>query len=175
MDQLFQRIGAEVSRRVSPEFFASLRQGANTQQSERKSIQFIITILNEMELPFQRAGSQQSKDFRNIGDIGLDVEVKICKSNNVIFNDTRPNSNTYYIIFYTGTVHNNAQVLLLNGNDFVANSPWTTEYQAAIDDLKDRFCRGENAKNLPGIMKVYTRPNYSANISSFLTRTQVLE
>jgi len=166
--QLFQQIGQEARRRVTDEFFGTLKQGANTQQSERISITFIADILRELELNFQRAGSQQSKDFRNIGDIGLDVEVKICKSTTVIFNDTCPNSNIYYIIFFLGNRTTRPQVLTLNGNEFIADSPWIQQYQAAIEDLKNRFCRGDNARNLPGSMKVYTRPNYSANISSFL-------
>ena len=36
--------------------------------------------------------------------------------------------------------------------------------------LKNKYCRGENKKNLCGIMEVYARPTYSANISSLLQK-----
>lgn len=37
-----------------------------------------------------------------------------------------------------------------------------------INLLKDKYGRGENKKQLKGIMEVYPRPTFKANIRSFL-------
>ena len=34
--------------------------------------------------------------------------------------------------------------------------------------LKDKYARGENKKKLSGIMEVYPRPTFKANIAKFL-------
>jgi hypothetical protein len=34
--------------------------------------------------------------------------------------------------------------------------------------LKDKYARGPNKKNLAGIMEVYPRPTFKANIAKFL-------
>ena len=73
--------------------------------------------------------------------------------------------------------------LLSSVDDYthLSKSTWTTskETNSLIADLisflslevnllKDKYCRGQNKKNLCGIMEVYTRPTYKANISSLL-------
>jgi hypothetical protein len=35
--------------------------------------------------------------------------------------------------------------------------------------LKDKYARGENKKQLTGIMSVYPRPTFKTSIASFLT------
>jgi hypothetical protein len=37
-----------------------------------------------------------------------------------------------------------------------------------INALKDKYARGANKKLLEGIMEVYPRPTFKANISSFI-------
>ena len=56
----------------------------------------------------------------------------------------------------------------MNGEQFLVDAPWIQEYVAELTALKDKYARGENKKQLSGIMSVYPRPTFKANISSFL-------
>lgn len=47
-------------------------------------------------------------------------------------------------------------------------SPWIEDYINEISALKDKYARGANKKQLEGIMEVYPRPTFKANISSFI-------
>jgi len=59
-------------------------------------------IFDSMELSYEEAGSQQSKDFRNVGGIGLNIEIKKTDNPIIYFNDTCPNKDIFYVIFFTG-------------------------------------------------------------------------
>lgn len=146
----------------------------NTQNSERICIDFFRRVLDSLCLDYNIAGSQQSKDFRNIGSIGLDIEIKKTDNLTIFFNDTIPNENIFYIVFFTGKTFKNKEknlepcVLFINGNEFIKDSPWISDYNKEINDLKNKWCRGENKKKLSGPMEVYTRPTFKANIRFFL-------
>jgi hypothetical protein len=60
------------------------------------------------------------------------------------------------------------QLLFINGEEFIKDAPWLEEYISEINALKDKYARGPNKKGLSGIMEVYPRPTFKANISSFL-------
>ena len=171
---LFNTICNKVDSLITSEFINSIKTCAgNTQTSERKIIQKVRDVLESMGLSYKEAGSQQSKDFRDIDDVGLNIEIKKTDTEIVYFNDTCPIEDIYYIIFVTEKEFKRkpcrpAMTLYLNGLDFTKDSPWLTEYIAWIEDGKNRFARGENKKNLPGIMEVYPRPTFKANISGFI-------
>jgi hypothetical protein len=145
-----------------------------TQEGEETTITIVRKTLITMGLTFQEAGSQQSRDFRNVGGIGLDLEIKKTDGLHIYFNDTLPNSNIYYIIFFTGQEKKRQtsippQIIYLNGNEFIKDSKdWIYSYQEEINKLKDKYGRGELKKALNGIMSVYPRPTYKADIRSFL-------
>ena len=70
----------------------------NTQTGERKYIEKIKAILEKNNIHYEGAGSQQSRDFRNLGNIGLDIEAKMCSTQHeLMFNDTCPNKDIEYI------------------------------------------------------------------------------
>ena len=173
---LFSSISSQVLKYMSSEFIKSTRTDkGNTQISERSVILKMKEIFTEMNLAFDEAGSQQSKDFRNVGGVGLNIEIKKTDSATVYFNDTLPSKDIYYIIIFTGKEYKreikkniNPQVLFLNGSQFVEGSEWILDYLSKITALKDEFARGSNKKKLPGIMSVYPRPTFKADISSFL-------
>lgn len=152
----------------------------DTQKSERRVIADVKSILDEENLTYEEAGSQQPRDFRNVGGIGLDIEVKKTDSETVVFNDTCPSKDTYYLVFFTGKQKGRKnkktiippQVICVNGHEFVKDSPWVEEYQAMINTLKDRYARGEEKKQLPGLMSVYPRPTYRADITTLLVKTE---
>ena len=156
------------------EFLASLRTAeGNTQVSERQLIARIRSQLQQLDLTFTEAGSQQSRDFRNVGGVGLDIEVKKTDSFQVYFNDTCPTPDIYYIIVFTGKRYRTRpdlppQILYCNGQQFIQDSPWITEYQQKIDQLKDQYARGTGRQQLSGCMSVYPRPTYKANIASLI-------
>ena len=130
-----------------------------------------------MSLSFEEAGSQQPYDFRNVGNIGLNIEIKKTDSNTIIFNDTCPNDQTFYIVFHTGkeykresTANILPQMLFLNGSEFLVGcEDWLPAYIQEMERLKNTYGRGQGASDLGGIMRVYPRPNFSANISKFLS------
>ena len=174
--ELFDRIAEVVNESVDQKFIASTKTTkGNTQVSERCVIEKIRSILDDMNLPYTEAGSQQSKDFRNVGGIGLNIEVKKTDSAAVYFNDTCPSKDIWYIIIFTGKKNKKTadysilpQLLYINGFEFVKDSPWIEEYIRAITALKDMYARGASKKQLAGIMEVYPRPTFKAKIDGFL-------
>lgn len=173
---LFEKIQVKVSEVVNEEFIKSTKtEKGNTQVSERVVIEKIREVLTALELTFQEAGSQQSKDFRNVGGIGLDIEIKKTDNPVIYFNDTCPSKDIYYIVLFTGKEYKRtpeknipSKLLFINGEEFIQDSPWIHEYIEQLTILKDKYARGENKKNLAGIMEVYPRPTFKANISKFL-------
>lgn len=180
-EELFNRIKAKVLTRFTADHIASYKTSkGDTQNSERRVIADVKSILNEENLTYKEAGSQQPKDFRNVGGIGLDIEVKKTDSETVVFNDTCPAKDVYYLVFFTGKQKGRKnkrtvvppQVVCVNGYEFVKDSPWIEEYQAAINALKDKYARGEGKKQLSGMMSVYPRPTYRADIATLLETTE---
>ena len=173
---LFDQIKQRMNEEVNEEFIKSTKtEKGNTQVSERTVIEKIRQVLTSLSLTFEEAGSQQSKDFRNVGGIGLSIEVKKTDNPIIYFNDTCPSKDIYYIIFFTGkeykrTPEKNVPPCLryINGEEFIKDSPWIVDYIAELTALKDKYARGENKKKLAGIMEVYPRPTFKANISRFL-------
>lgn len=176
---LFGKISSLLSEEISKDFIKSTKtKKGNTQVSERLVIEKIRDILlDKMKLTFDEAGSQQSKDFRNVGGIGLDIEIKKTDSHTVYFNDTCPNENIWYVILFTGKEYKRTpeknippQLLYLNGEEFIRDSPWIHDYIHEITLLKNKYARGEEKKLLSGIMEVYPRPTFKANICKFLKK-----
>lgn len=174
-DSLFRRIQEEVKQDLTTDFLKTLktRKGL-TQAKERDYIAKINETLRKMNLSFDVAGSQQSKDYRNVNGIGLNIEVKKTDSFKIIFNDTLPTDDIFYIILFTGKEYKTKpdiepQLIFLNGQSLVAESNnWIQEYREQVEILRNKYCRGQNKKNLQGCMEVYVRPTYSANISHLI-------
>lgn len=175
--QLFQKITNELSKHITQEFIMTTRtEKGNTQACERVVIQKIREVLDAMGVSYKQAGSQQSKDFRNVGDIDLDIEVKKTDTMKLFFNDTCPSEKIFYVIFFTGKEYKKTpeknipgKLLFINGEDFLEDSEeWIKEYIRDITAIKDKYGRGKNKKLLKGIMEVYPRPNFKADISKFL-------
>jgi len=106
-----------------------------------------------------------------------DVNLEIKKTDNIViyFNDTCPSKDIYYVIFFTGKEYKRTpdknilpKLLYINGYEFVKDSPWIATYIDELTALKDKYARGPNKKNLAGIMEVYPRPTFKANIAKFL-------
>jgi hypothetical protein len=175
--ELFEKINIAMKDQVSLEFIESTRTvKANTQNSERCVITKIKEILDGMGLTYQEAGSQQSKDFRNVGGIGLNIEIKKTDSTVIFFNDTLPSEDIYYIVIFTGKQYTNTpeknippQLCFMNGVEFLVDSEeWIKECKAYMNVMKDTYARGENKKKLTGIMSCYPRHTWTADISSLL-------
>lgn len=176
---LFNRITSKLSDMVSIDFIKSTKtEKGNTQVSERVVIEKIREVLTSLELTFEEAGSQQSKDFQNVGGIGLNIEIKKTDNPVIYFNDTCPTKDIYYVILFTGKEYKRTPeknipptLLYINGEEFIQDSPWIADFDAELTALKDKYARGANKKKLSGIMEVYPRPTYKANIAKFLGMT----
>ena len=168
---LFCLIIDELKRRTTLEQMTRMRtKSGQTQNSEKPSIKLVKDVLDSMGLSYKQAGSQQSKDFRNIGGIGLNIEVKKTDSGNVKFNDTCPSEDIYYIIFFTGKKLKRSpsippRIICINGEELVRTAEeWLRKAQRIYKCFLDEYGRGENARNLPGFLRCYPRMNYSGNI-----------
>lgn len=65
------------------------------------------------------------------------------------------------------------QILLVNGKHFVEESQeWVTEVNNLLSQLKDKYRRGQNKKNLKGLMNCYFRPTWSSTIFPFINNTE---
>lgn len=152
----------------------------NTQVAERNLIDHLEKLFTELNVTYTKAGSQQPKDFRNINNTDKHIEVKIVTNKfKIIFNDTLPCLDTEYLIFFTGKLYKKQeykpQILLVNGEQFVKESrEWVDEVSKILTDLKDKYCRGNNKKELCGIMNCYLRPTWSSSIFSFLDRPEFI-
>lgn len=150
----------------------------NTQVAERKVIEHMENLFNEIGITYVKAGSQQAKDFRLINGTNKNIEIKIVTNKfNIIFNDTIPTIDTDYIIFFTGKTYKKQiylpQILVVNGKHFVEESQeWVIEVNNLLSELKDKYCRGENKKNLKGIMNCYFRPTWSSTIFPFINNKE---
>lgn len=172
-EELFCRIVSQFSIRMTDEIVNLLKTSkGNTQEKERIYIDIMRHTLRTHDIPFEEAPSQQSKDFRNVGELGLHIEMKKTDSYSVYFNDTCPTSDMYYIVIFTGkttrTVKTPATLVAMRGDLFTKDSPWIEEYVRALTEIKDRFCRGEAKKRLSGMMEVYARPTFKADIRDLL-------
>lgn len=148
----------------------------NTQGIERLSINLIRNCLTKLNYDFVEAGSQQSRDFRNICNIGLDIEVKKTDGYTVHFNDTLPNENINYIIIFTGKqfkIKKNIQpqILFINGLDLIKDDiELALQYQQEINNMRDIWSRKHKKGNavLFKYMSVCPRATYKISIKHLL-------
>ena len=168
-----KRIRNEIKTIISRESIENLKtQKGDTQNSERLSINLIRTALDNLNYSYEEASSQQSKDFRNICLIGLNIEVKKTDSFTVYFNDTFPNSDIYYIIFFTGKKYKTKEdippkIIFCNGYDISKHDIYyLIDFKKELEQKKDMWCRktkNDKACKLK-YMSVYLRPTYKTTI-----------
>jgi hypothetical protein len=176
-DELFDLISFSLQQGISEEFIRETKtKNGNTQSGERVTISEVRGVLDEMGLEYVEAGSQQPEDFREVHfpdnpSVKISLEIKKTKSPTVVFNDTFPTKNIYYVIFYGGNTRNRPQMICTKGDAFSRESrDWADVVRKRISDINDKYARGENKKNLSGIMRCYIRPTWSANIGKFLKK-----
>ena len=167
-----EKIQHLLKKNISKDFIESLKtKKGNTQKSERDYIQKIKDIFDENNITYNEAPSQQSKDFRDINKTGLNLECKKTDSTTIYFNDTCPNKDIDYFIIFTGNKKYPSQLVFINGQKIVETSiSWIEDYTRELNQLKNKYCRGENKKKLCGMMEVYARPTYKANIECLLEK-----
>ena len=158
----------------------------NTQIKERLSITYIKDILDNMNLNYTEAGSQQSKDFRNVfklvKSLSINIEVKKTDSFTILFNDTLPSVDIYYIILFTGKKNNRnpnnnipQQIIFINGYDLIKDDlELLMEYKEDIEYLKNKWARKKcnNKANSFKHFSVYPRPTFKTDIKYLLNSQQ---
>ena len=154
-------------------------QNGNTQNSERITIEIIKNILDKLNFSYTEAGSQQSKDFRNILNIGLNIEVKKTDGFNIFFNDTCPSPDIYYIIIFTDKKYKKRknlkpQFIFINGYDLIKDDIYLLYGKDGLKEgmeyMKDKWGRkgtGGNACKFKH-MGCYPRPTYQSDIKYLL-------
>jgi hypothetical protein len=156
-------------------------QNGNTQNSERITINIVKNILDKLNFNYTEASSQQPYDFRNILNIGLNIEVKKTDGFNVFFNDTCPSTNAYYIIIFTGKKFKRPtkkdikpQFIFINGYDLIKDDIYLLYGKDGLKEdmeyMKNKWGRkgtGGNACKFKH-MGCYPRPTYQSDIKYLL-------
>lgn len=178
---LFKEIENEVVGKISDIDMIDMKtNNGETQKGERISIKIIKEILDNMGLKYECAGSQQSKDFRNVcrsGDsVMIDIEVKKTDGTTVYFNDTCPSIEIFYIILFTGKTFKKkenipSKIIFINGYELLKeDEELIYMYNCLIENIKNEWGRkknGDYAKEFKR-MSVYPRPTYKADIKDLL-------
>ena len=173
---ILKSIQFKIKEVLTPNYLKELKTvNGNTQKIERTYIDDLEKIFSELDLTYNKANSQGSKDFQNINDTGLNIEVKKTDSFNIMCNDTCPNKDIEYLIIFTGKEYKKLkniepQIIFINGADIIKQSDWIEEFKIELENFKDKWCRGENKKNLKGILNTYIRPTYQFDIKDLLIK-----
>jgi hypothetical protein len=166
-----------IIKNISKEMIKSLKTTkGDTQSRERVSISFVKKCLEGLNYSYEEAGSQQSKDFRNINNIGLNIEVKKTDSQTVYFNDTLPSVDIFYIIIFTGKEFKTKEtippkIIFINGYELCKHDLYhLMDYKKDMEYMKDKWGRKKSNKNANKFkhFSVYPRPTYKTDISYLL-------
>lgn len=183
-ENFFNEIKNEVIKRTNGIDMSTMKTNdGETQKGERISIKVMKDIFDDMGLIYECAGSQQSKDFRNVhrpnSSVMINIEIKKTDGLTVYFNDTCPSIDIFYIIMFTGKNFKNkkkqdipSKIIFINGYDLLKDDEELIYmYKCIIETIKNEWGRkkiGDCAKGFKR-MSVYPRPTYKANISDLLT------
>ena len=148
----------------------------DTQCAEKPSINLVSEVLHNLNYSYKKAGSQEPKDFQNIKNMNLNIEVKKTDGYTVYFNDTLPNKDVYYVIIFTGKVFSRKknvppQFIFINGFDLIFKDIYHLyEYKDDINGMRDKWSRkGKNNKaNLFKTFSVCPRATYKTDIKHLL-------
>jgi hypothetical protein len=135
-----------------------------TQQSGTRAEGKVKEVLDELNLSYTCAPSQQHRDFRNIGNIGLDIEVKKSDKGIIKCNDTRPPEDVFYIVFlYQKSTEKSKHkpCIWFGTGDELCGHP-------ELEALREVDIAMENARKIAkskglGNLKLYPRYNWSVN------------
>lgn len=181
--RLFKDIEREVINKTHGIDMSTMKtNNGETQKGERISIKVMKDILDSMGLIYECAGSQQSKDFRNVHrpddpNISINIEIKKTDGLTVYFNDTCPSIDIFYIIMFTGKKFKKkedipSKIIFINGYDLLKeDEELICIYKCVIETIKNEWGRkkiGGYAKDFKR-MSVYPRPTYKADISDLLS------
>ena len=175
--KLFQLISQEINKQnIDYNKFKTIN--GNTQNSERISINIVKQCLDNLNYSYTEAHSQGSKDFRNICNIGLNIEVKKTDKYKIMFNDTLPSPNIYYIIMFTGKNFKHKrnknikpQIIFINGFDLIKDDYiLLNEYKNEIEEMRNKWSRKNKCKNANNFKyaSVCPRPSYTTDIRHLL-------
>jgi hypothetical protein len=179
--RLFNEIETKLKENIKD--ISSLKTtNGDTQEPERDYIKMIKDIFDKMGLKYTCAGSQQSKDFRNVSrngsTLGINIEIKKTDGVTIKLNNTLPSFDVFYIILVTGKEFKKKenilpQIICINGYDLVKFDIYRlVDYKKWIENGKNEWGRKtfskDNHANKLKYISAYPIPNYSMNITHLL-------
>jgi hypothetical protein len=172
---IFARLKADAE---TPEGQARIRSFAtckgDTQQSERRSIEYITSVLQTLGVTYEHAGSQQPKDLRNVGGIGLSIEIKTSNGTTSCLNDTAPQPGIWYVFFHTTNPNSRRptrlpQVVACEGSMMIERpeeKAMVAALSEAIAKLRTLYGKGEARR---WRLNAFPRCNYQYKFDHLLT------
>ena len=156
-DKIISRISKMLTKKFTNDVFDKIKtKNGATQDSERSYKKYIKDTLDELNLSFTEAGTQQSKDYRL--DCGIIIEVKKTDSKVLKFNDSYINPNVYYIFINT-----KYKKIMINKGIYLLDKNELDECIKLKELLRTLDIKGKNKK-----MTAYIRPNFSYDMKHLL-------
>ncbi len=147
--------------------FESMKtKNGKTQASESIYKKIMRKCLEELNIFFEEAGSQQPHDFRiPVNESMLNLEMKKTNSVVVMLNDTLPSSKGYYIIIFT----KREKIIGYRGDELL-NIGCTNEELEILYQKQKEFLefKDQAKKKNTGFLNSYPRQNYSINFKDLL-------
>lgn len=144
-----------------------------TQASGTKAEEKVKEVLDELNLYSESAPSQQHRDFRNIGHIGLDIEVKKSDKGTIKCNDTRPPEDVFYIVFLyqnSGKSSKNKPCIWFGTGDEICYGKMDRDVHeehliAELDEARKKYLAAAKKFNSEtrSNLRTYPRNNWSVN------------
>lgn len=135
----------------------------------------VKAVLDELNLEYDVAPSQQHRDFRNIGKIGLDIEVKKSDKGIIKCNDTRPPEDVFYIVFLyqksNKSSKNKPCIWFGTGDELCYQNTKYDDYEeelsVELEEARNKYLAVAKKFNAAtkSNLRTYPRNNYQVNCS----------
>lgn len=159
VDEIFHHLFSQFQSRMTMTCQIVPRSSGNTQAVEKNYSDIFASVLNDMNLRYTKAGSQQPIDYTIhhpvLSQEKLLIELKRTSTNKIMCNDTLPTPDVYYII-----IHESKGIRWCKGDDLLQSID-QNQHQQFREALNHLRCKHQKNGNVTS----YARPNYAVCIN----------